>query len=240
MRMLLLMLCTLVFTSVQAQKKKTFKVSPGEKVADVVPQNEKYTYTDFTSGNVYFRNETYYPVKLNYNALFDEMQFISEKGDTLALADENTIKVIVIDKDSFYYQKGYLKQLKKYGEVLLAVKHSFYVMNRQKIGGMGEVSSSSIETYNSISSSNSGNSLSSSNYFKQLVAKEILTIAKKTTYFIGDEFGNFREIGKKSLLDFYAKKEKGVQEYLKNNKPDFSSEAGIMKMLEHISALPVE
>jgi hypothetical protein len=215
--------CVFLFSiNTKAQKRKIYKINPGEKVTDIITRDEKFAYPDFISGKVYLRNETYYPAKLNYNSLFGEMQFIDPKGDTLSLADENTIKLIVINADTFYYSKGYLKQIKDYGAIKLAKMQFFSFVNRQKIGGFGEVTSASIDTYNSISGSS---------YFKDLVAKELLSIAVNTVFYVGDKFNNFKELNKKNLVEFYSKNEKEVQAYLKRNKIDFSNEQAILKML---------
>jgi hypothetical protein len=221
----------LVAVNTYAQKRKTFKINPGEKLADVIPKEEKYSYANFTTGNVYLRNETFSRAPLNYNALFGEMQFIDPKGDTLSIADENNIKQIVINNDTFYYSKGYLKQIQDYGEVKLAAMQFFSFVNRQKIGGFGEVTSASIDTYNAVSGTS---------YFKELVAKELLTVAKSTVYFIGDKFNNFKVLNKRNLLEAYARKEKEVQAYLKENKVDFSDEEQVKKILFHLSSFSTQ
>jgi hypothetical protein len=211
----------------RAQKRKTFKINPGEKVTDVISWEDKFTYPDFIAGTVYLRNETYFPAPLNYNSLYGEMQFIDSRGDTLSLADESTIKWIVIKTDTFYYNKGYLKLVKDYGEIKLAMKQIFSFVNRQKIGGFGEISSASIDTYNTVSGSS---------YFKGLITKDMVTIAKNTVYYIGDSFNNFKELNKKNLLELYAKRETTVQAYLRQHKIDFTDESEIRKMLDAIDS----
>jgi hypothetical protein len=210
-----------------AQKRKTFKIRPGEKLVEIIPQDEKYSYATFIDGYVYFRKNTYSAAKLNYNSLYGEMQFIDDKGDTLSLADESGIKLIVINSDTFYFDKGYLKQLENLGEIKLARKTFFTFTNRQKLGAFGETTSASVDTYNAISGSN---------YFKELVAKEILTIAKYSVFFIGDRFNNFKELNKKNLLEFYSKNGSELQAYLKDSNPDFANEEDIKKMLRHFNS----
>ena len=210
----------------RAQKEKKFRINPGEKVVEVLPKNEVYTYPEYISGNVLFENNTYSPAKLNYNALFLEMQFINQKGDTMALDDEATIKQIIISNDTFYYDKGYLKLTDNFGNIKLARKDFFAFTNRQKLGGFGELSSASIDTYNSV---NYGI------FFKELVVQEVLTIAKRTIYYFGDEFNNFKLANKKNLLEFYPSKSKEIKTYLKENKVNFSSEEDLKKMISFLN-----
>src|SRR5215207_5534575 len=115
----------------EAQKRKTFKIQPGEKLVEVIPNNEQYSYPEFRNANIYFRQNTYSAAKLNYNNLYGEMQFIDPKGDTLSMSDESTIKIIVIEPDTFYYDKGYMQQLADYGEIKLVKKVFFTFVNRQ-------------------------------------------------------------------------------------------------------------
>jgi hypothetical protein len=65
-------------------------------------------FTPFITGSVYFKDDTRAVAKMNYNRLYDEMLFLDPKGDTLALKDENNIKFIALDKDTFYYNGGYI------------------------------------------------------------------------------------------------------------------------------------
>lgn len=215
----------LTLQNASAQNRKTFKIQPGEKVVDMIPAEDKYMYAAFTDGNVYFRQNTFSKTKLNYNFLYGEMQFIDASGDTLSLSDEETIKLIVVKNDSFIYNKGYLKLIKDYEDVKIFNKSFFTFVNRQKIGAFGEVSSASVETYNSISGSS---------YFKELVAKEILTIGKNNLYFISDKFFNVKPFNKKGLLELRPKDEEKIKAYLKTNKVDFNNPDDMVKLLEAI------
>jgi hypothetical protein len=210
------------FANGMAQKKKSFKINPGERVTEKIPKDEIYSYPEFVSGKVYLINNTYSVAMMNYNSLFGEMQFINGKGDTLSLADEKMIKLIVIDKDTFYYDKGYLKLVLNEGDVKLANKKIITFANRQKLGGFGETSQGSIETYGV---------LSSQSYLKALVANEIITMVKESVFYIKNDLNNFRVINKKTLTDIYPNNEKDLKIYLKENKVDFSNEEDLRKMI---------
>ena len=212
----------LCYQNVLAQKTKTFKINPGQKVVEAIPKDDMYSYTEFIMGNVYFKNGQSYPAKLNYNSLFQEMQFIDRKGDTLSLIDAATIKQIVINTDTFFYDKGYVKQVADYGKIKLAGKEFIAFADRQKLGGYGGESSGRIDTYKSIQDGTT---------FKELVAREILTFVKRTVFYFGDEFNHFREANKKNLLNLYPSKSKEIKSYLKENKMNFSDEVDLKKMI---------
>ena len=223
MKSLLVFICIcFCFQNALAQKNKTFKVNPGEKVVDAIPKDDKYSYPEFLTGNVYFKNGEHYPAKLNYNSLFQEMQFIDSKGDTLSLVNATTIKHIIINTDTFFYDKGYLKLVTNYGKIKLAGNELITFTDRQKLGGFGEESSARISTYQSLQLGTT---------VKDLVAREVLTFVKKTVFYLGDAFNNFKQANKKNILDFYPSKSREIKNYLKENKVNFSNQDDLEKMI---------
>jgi hypothetical protein len=227
MKSLLAFICIcLCYHNALAQKTKTFKINPGEKVVDAIPEGEKYSYPEFIMGDVYFKNGQRNPARLNYNSLFQEMQFIDGKGDTLSIIGAATIKHIVIGTDTFFYDDGYLKRVADYGKIKLAVKEFIAFTDRQKLGGFGGESSARIDTYKSIQDGTT---------FKELVAREVLTFVKKTVFYLGDAFNHFEEANKKSLLDFYPSKNKEIKSYLKENKVNFSNEEDLKKIISFLN-----
>jgi hypothetical protein len=233
MRLLLLLtlIPSLFVIDAKAQKKARYTINPGEKIIEKLPRNEVYSYPEFTNGKVYLRNNTVSLVRLNYNSLYAEMQFINPKGDTLSVADEKLIRLIVINKDSFYYDKGYLKLVSDLGKVKLANNQYFEIVKKEKVGEFGQPGRGSVETYNNISSPS---------YIRDIVANEILTMSKTSIFYIGDEFYNFKVMNKKNVLECYPNNQEDVKAYLKENKVDFSSENDLKKMLAYLNKfLPV-
>ncbi len=204
------------------QKIKTFKINPGQKITDVILKQDIYLYPDFIQGAVYKRDDRFSNARLNYNSLLGEIQFISPSGDTLSLADENIIKSIVVNNDTFYYDKVCLKLLADYGEVKLASRNFIDFANRQKIGGHGELTSASLKTYTAIVGDIDT---------KALTPNEILTLAKYQVLFIGDKFNHFKVVNKKNLLEIFGNKEKEIQKYLKENSVNFYSEEDMRKLI---------
>ena len=207
-------------------QRKVYKINPGENILEVIPKEEVYSYASFTDGTVYLKGDRYSTAKLNYNALFGDMQFITEKGDTLSLSDEKMIQSIVISHDTFVYDKGYLKLLDKIGDVKLASMKIFSFTNRQKVGGFGELSSGSIDTYDKVSVNS---------YNGDLVAKAMITLTENNLFYIGDQFNHFRPVNKKNLLDFFAKKQVILKQYLQDHEVAYTSETDIRKLLQYMN-----
>ena len=213
----------LVAGTASGQVIKKYKVNPGQKISEAIPQNEIYSYPEFTSGRVYLRNNSVSLVKLNYNSLLGEMQFIDPKGDTLSVADEKMISLVVIGTDTFVYDNAYLKVIASEGKVKLANNQFIEMTNKERIGEFGQAGHGSIETYGKVSTSQSPP--------KDLVANEVLTMAKKSVYYIGDAYNQFKVANKKNVLDMYAKNETEVKAYLKENKVDFNSEKDMKQLI---------
>ena len=128
-----------------------FVINAGVKVNDVIPAEASYHYKDFMSGKVVFRDENVSEGKLNYSMLMDEMHFINERGDTLAVDNEPTISYVSIDKDTFYFDKGYFMLIKNYQSIKLCIKQGFRFGDRKKKAAYGmESSTSSVSSYNSL------------------------------------------------------------------------------------------
>ncbi len=192
-----------------------------------LPMAAVYAYPTFVMGTVNFKNNNAGVSVLNYNKLLDEMQFINSKGDTLSLGDEETINSVAIYGDTYYYHQGYIKKMDDIKGVKFASKNILGLSNRQKIGGMGELSSASIDTYEKISSSQGA---------RDMVLKENLTFAEYSNFFIGDTYNHFKPLNKKNLLNMYGK-QPAVEKYLSENPVSFFRENDVKKLIEFLKTL---
>ncbi len=220
----LVFFCSLTLS---AQQNKTFKINPGQKIIDVIPQSELYTYAQFTPGTILFKSGKYARALLNYNVYNETIEFIDPKGDTLAVADENNIKIVTMQEDTFYYSKTYVKAIAQYGESLLAEKQLFSISNKEKIGAMGQTTSASVETH--------GTYYLYNEIAKDLVVQEVLTIKKSNILFIGNKFHYFLPVNKKNLMEIYGNRQKEISSYLKVNNLQFSNDKNVKRLMEHLS-----
>jgi hypothetical protein len=226
MKLFYFILAGLLLTSVEAgAQRKTYKVQPGVKIIYALPPEEVFEYPNFVQSEIYFKKGHSGLARLNYNALYGEIQFIDPRGDTLSLDDEATVKFIVILSDTFYFDKLFVKQVKAFGEVRLAKRTYFKLVNSQKLGGFGETTGGSVDTYDRISSQGT---------FKDLVAKEILTLAKDSALFLADRYRHLTRVSKKGLQSFYEGKESQLAAYLNENKVNYNNEADITRLMEYM------
>lgn len=215
--------------STSAQSKKTFAVNPGQKIVEAIPVAELYSYPEFRAGTVTLRNGTSAEVKLNYNSVFEEMQFIDpKKGDTISLAEERNIRFVTVEKDTFYFDEVWVQQMANNGTVKIAKKKLLEMTNREKVGAMEIPGFAAIETYTKFTGSQ---------HMRDLVAKERLTFTEHITYYFGDRFNHFSKANKKSLLNFYRANEDKIGAWLKENKIDFSKGDDISRVLDFLQNL---
>ena len=212
-----------------AQRKKTFTVNPGQKIVEAIPVSELYSYPEFRLGTVTLRNGTSAEVKMNYNSVFGEMQFIDQKkGDTISLAEEKHIKFVTVEQDTFYFDEVWLQQVFTNNTVKIAKNKLLETTNKEKLGAMDAVGFGAIETYSKFTGSQ---------HMRDLVAKEKLTLTEQITYYFGDRFNNFAKANKKSLLNLYRDQDEKIEAWLKENKIEFSRADDIKKLFDYLKSL---
>lgn len=218
----LLLLCR---SNLAAQTEKKYPVKVGEIPDKVIPFEIRYAFPAFTEGAAELRNGAVSTYKFNYNYLLDEMQFISAAGDTLAIAEPATLKNVKIDSSVFYYNKGYIKVLRKNEAYILGVRKAIIQITNRSEGGYNTYSGAyATTTYGSVVSGNKAYALE--------VKKDALFLPV-TNYFIGDAFGNFEKAGKKAFIEYFGEKKKDLLSFIKKNKINFIKEKDIIKLFDY-------
>lgn len=228
MSKLLFVLSYFCVISVNAQDKVRYTINPGEKLVEKIPAEEIYRYPLFELAYISLKDGSTMSSWINYNSLFGEMQFIDPNHDTLSIAEEKNIRFIAVEKDSFYFNEGWMEQIASTANLKLARKKKIEVSNKEKIGGMDIPTFGAVETNTKYTGSQN---------MKDLVAKEKLTYTVYNTYFIGDKFNYFVPATKKSLLKLYGRKQDKLEDFLDENKIDFSKEDDLRKVFGFLNTL---
>ena len=206
-----------------------YQVKPGEPIMYTLPFDARYQYPTFKTGIVQFRNGNMGGGTMNYSCLMEEMDFVTEKMDTLALSEIPEIKYVAFETDTFYrVQKFFVRQVATNGNARLAERRSLSLSNRQKYGGHGELQGgSSVVAIEQLSSD--------VNTLRKMVAQELLTFSLTKLYYFGDRFGNFKAANKKNLMDSYGKTYPGLENFLAQNKINYSKLEDMKLVLEFLS-----
>lgn len=83
----------LINASLSAQKYEPVTVKAGMWVVDCFSFNERYLYPEFITSRIYLKSGVYSELKLNYDLLNWEMEYIRNK-DTLSIANKKDIRRI--------------------------------------------------------------------------------------------------------------------------------------------------
>lgn len=233
MKALLMWLFILLSNSYLAAQDSTLvTIKAGNRVDDVLKPADIFYYPQFTNGQVFFRDGSKALGKMNYSRLFDQVLFIGPKGDTLALADEKTIKFIAIGQDTFFYDEGYIRLIEKSGVVKLAEKQIWVVADVRKIGTHNRPTSTVAVTSFSTYADVIGRAKS-----YDLLINEDIVIRRETYYYFGDEYNKFARAGKKRLLLLFPKEQMNLENYLKENKVNFDKRDDLEKLAQFLSQL---
>jgi hypothetical protein len=210
--------------SISGQQTKSYIVKAGERISEAIPADGMYAFPAFKAATVFMRDGSISAARLNYNIFLNEMQFIGNKGDTMAIAYPETIKYISIDTTLYFYDKTYLQVVLQIDSFKLAIKQSFSQAPYRTRGGYDVPTAvSAITTYSSINTSNgSGN----------LQAKKDVIFERTVSYFISDKFNHFFKADKKSFLNIFSNNKSLIQDYMNRNKTDFFNKNALEKLLK--------
>lgn len=226
---LFLLLILIGYSDLSAQDSTLVTIKAGNRIKDVLTPADIFYYPRYISGKVFFRDGTKAMAKMNYSRLFDQMLFVDNKGDTLALANEKTIKFIAVDQDTFYYDEGYIKLIADNGIVKLAEKQIWVVADIRKIGTHNRSSSTVAITSFSDYTDETARAKS-----YDLLINEDLVLRKETHYYFGDEYNHFTRAGKKKLLLLFPKEQQSLENYLKENKVNFDKKDDLEKLAQFL------
>jgi hypothetical protein len=233
MKALLLLLFILIGYCGLSAQDSIVTIKAGNKVRDVLTPADIFYYPQFTSGKVFFRDGRKAMAMMNFTRLYDEMLFINPKGDTLAVADEKTIKFIIVDQDTFYYDEGYVRIIVDYGDVKLAEKQIWVVADTRKIGTHNK--STSTVAITPLSNYSDDGIARAKSY--DLLINEDMVIRKETQYYFGDQNNHFVRAGKKKLLLLFPKEQLSLENYLKENKVNFDKKDDLKKLAQFLGQL---
>ena len=206
---------------------QAYTVKAGERINEVLSYNQIFRYPAFQNGTVFFRDGKNAAGKFNYNMLVAEIQFIDAKGDTLSLANEKTLKQVVVAGDTFYYNPVCIRALKSSASVKLG-ERAYFKEFVQKPGAYG-LSTATTAT-------NSVDVLVEPRRVN-LNAEQEITLVKHTQYLFAGKYAEYVPAGKKNLLKSFPKYKNEISSYLDSTAVDYSKREDMERLLGFLSEL---
>lgn len=213
-----------------AQDSTSIFIAAGKEISEVLTPQKIYRYPQFINGKIIFRNGHTSQALLNYNYLIGEIEFISPKNDTLAFAKEQmlNIKKVIVDTNTFFYNKGYVELVMENTAGKLLKSEKFYVVKREKIGGYDQpASTSAIDSYDNFAGSDGVPNV-------HLKIKENITLQLKAQYFFGNKYDLVLPANKRNLYKAYHAKKERIDEYLRENLVDYKKPGDLKKLLAYL------
>jgi len=232
----MLLIAVLAAQSIWAQDSTTVFVEAGHSIYEVATPARMYRFPTFTTGKIIFKDGSTAEGNLNYNLFNEEIEFITAKGDTLAIAKNQMLNIgnVTVGNHLFYFnnhlKQGYLEEVfdAKFGKLLKRERYA--LLKREKVGGYNQPSSTSaIDSYSSFTS---GQGIMEA----KLLVKENLTFIKKTDYFLSDKFNYFVLASKKNLYNVFSKKRNEIDEYLKKNELNYNKAEDLLRLLSYLQS----
>src|SRR5689334_22666870 len=134
MRTIITVFFSVLLISAVGQESESLIIKAGQTINKNMPQNQVFYYPSFLPARVVFKDKKTASGKMNYNLLVDEMQFVNENGDTLAVTNEALIKEVQFAADTFYYDNHFLRLVGKFGGYTVAERVQWSVVQSQRIG----------------------------------------------------------------------------------------------------------
>ncbi|TDE13712.1 hypothetical protein [Dyadobacter psychrotolerans] len=208
------------------------KVKNGSDITKTLPYSERFRYSSFLDGKVFFRNGRVVDAKLNYSLAHGEIQFLDAKNDTLILNDKNFMDRIAIAADTFYYYQhhGHVRKVAGYSQVMLAEKQILGTNGTERYAAYNQYSSTTaISTYSSF--------VNGAGQPQELEGSNKILLKKRFVYFFLDKNRDIYLATKGNLLKVFPRHKKALNEYLKTNNVEFFDPKEIVQTLEFASSL---
>ena len=212
-----------------AQAPKYYTVQPGQNMTEVIPASDFYEFAQFERGFVHFKSGARSQSRLNYNLLYEELFFLNMQGDTLTLANPEEVKVVTINRDSFYFTGSrFVKTDTLIGETRIATASFFTSIGERKVGAYGTTTDAVTNYYNSY--------VMPSIAKLDLIPQVITTYIRSKAMYIGDKYNKFEPLTKESLMNFYSSKSGRLREYLKNNKVNYTDRNNVIALITYMNS----
>ena len=226
MKFFLLAVSVLLMGAHSYAQHSQWTVKSGESIREVLGDSVIFHYPQFMPGSIYFKDETVSTARFNLNLVNGEMQFIDPLEDTMTVADERTIRYIIIKTDTFYYDKVYVNLIHGNAIAKLAKVVAIVPGDIKKEIGYGQTSSTSaINTYSYFY--NGGQ-------FSRLTVDKTITLHKNSIYFIGDNFNHFLPANKMNIHSMFANQKLAIDNFIKENKVVLDKEADLVKLIDFL------
>ncbi|HYK44854.1 MAG TPA: hypothetical protein VEV83_06790 [Parafilimonas sp.] len=201
-------------------------VKTGESIQEVLGDSTIYRYPQFVDGRVYYDDGKVSRGLLNFDRLTGQMEFIAPSRDTLAIANEATVKYIAVQNDTFYFDKVYLELIHHNAGTRIGKMDVIKLLDIKKEGAFGQM--------NSTSSITSTSSFYNGRQDYQLTQKGEITLKEQTKYFISHGNDDFLPATKKNINKIFSQKMSAIEPFMKEKNIDISKQEDLVRLIDFL------
>jgi hypothetical protein len=214
---------------VLCQAPQTITLKNNKTSADVIKPELQYIFPDFQDGRVFLKGQKKIDCQLNYNFLLDEILFIDENGNKMALAKPHEVIYVLIAKRMFIPgSKGYYEVIEN-EDISLVYKWSCHISEKGKEGALGiQTDAPSVYQMNQMSFD--------AREWKLEVDKEAIASVEVLPYLkVKSKF--IPITGAKDFIKAFSGRTAEIKAYINQNPVDFKKEADLRRLTKYCNSL---
>lgn len=212
-----------------SQESQKIKIDNNKASAESIRPELQQIFPDFRNARISYKGMRPISCKANYNFLFDEIMFINEKGEKMALANPGDLLQVMIENRTFVPSpKGYFEVIES-GDVSLLYKWVCRITEARREGALG-LSTSAPSVYQMKRISFDSKEWNMEVDKEALASIEVIPYLKAASGFISVK-------GPQSFKRAFRSKQSEITEYLDKNHVDFRNEADLRRLIKYCNSL---
>jgi len=222
MRNFTLLICFFLFSNlVFSQQKK-----------DTVSDSPQFLFPQFTDGAVFMKDGTVARVKLNYDAVWDQMQFMGTDNVIMTIANPEKVIKIEISKRTFVYMKNYFVEVISVGNVSLYARIHQQRIVKKASGYGGTSTASSVQSVTTFTGGDRTNGA--------LAINDDVSYKKDVTLYISIKEKTKVISSLNDLVRSFPSKKDLVKKELEKEDTQYSSIESVKKLIDWVNANGIE
>ena len=214
---------------ISGQSSQKVRIDNNKVSADSINPQFKQIFPDFRGARIHYKGMMPIKCQANYNFLLDEILYINEKGEMMALANPVDLQYAIIDNRKFIpIHKGYYEVIDE-GEISLIYKWHCRIRQTKKEGVLGiDTDAPSVYQMNRISFD--------AKEWKMDVAQDALAFVEVVPY-LKAKTKLIAVKGAGSFYKAYKGKSSEIKKYLSENPVDFKQEKDLRRLTTFTNGL---
>jgi hypothetical protein len=191
-------------------------------VRQVAWRDSIYRFSHFKEGRITYVVGRSNKQKFNYNLFSGEMDFITDRGDTLTVTDEQDLRLVMIDGHVFYHdhKRGYIEILLQL-PLALGVQKIFYPARKETVAddGYGVTSHTTSSARSYIGPPN--HLTNEDNIYK-----------KESKFYFLDQKNKVFPANKFTIVRMFPDNKKEIKAYYRENNIDFKNQSDLIRLVK--------